>query len=475
MIGKPSRMKRTVILMTAATFTGQFLGLARESVIAAKYGATGLTDAFLLAVLIPNAVLLLLQNGFVLAFIPVLTQAFTVEGAERGWELAFGALSWVLLVTGLLAAVIALTADPIVTLLAPTVPPDTHMLIVRMLRILVLVVVLGGVSAILVGRLNVHRTYTVPTLLGLVLNLTVIGGVLLFADRISIYALAIATVISYAFQVILLAFFLRVTPGYRFKLALRDPALQQILLLAWPAIFTLFLQQTIVFADRSIASRLGSGNVAALNFAAKLVLVLAPLLYGALAAITLPEASRIVAAGDWVRARSLAGRLLRFMFFASIPAAVLVIVLRRPITILVFQRGAFDTVATNLTAGAMGFYAIVLAAAGLREITVRLLYASHETLIPMWSGSMRMGVNLLLNVVLARSMGINGIALASAVAIMLDTVVLLGALAWKWGLGVSLIYPLKILVASGLMFVASFLVLGLIEGQSFDPTFLERV
>ena len=84
--------------------------------------------------------------------------------------------------------------------------------------------------------------------------------------------------------------------------------------MAWPAIFTLLLQQIMVVADRAVAARLGTGNVSALNFSSNLVLVVQTLLVGALSTVALPELSRKIASHDWQAAKNAAVLILRYIY-----------------------------------------------------------------------------------------------------------------------------------------------------------------
>lgn len=445
----------TAIAMTSLTLLGQFAAVLRESIIAAKFGATSITDAYYLAIMIPNAFFLLVQNGLMMAFIPLLTQTLIKESEDRAWQMSSILINKILIAISSISLVIAAFADPIVSVLAPTLSLEMHMLTVRMLRILMSVSILGGLVALLSGILNVYRAYKIPRLFGLVLNGTMVIVIVLLADLIFTYTLVIATICAYLVQITICIFSLRKVQKYQFRIRSKDPLFTKVLQLSGPVVLTLIFQQIIVFVDRAVAVRLGIGNVAALNFATKLVLVGVPLISGAISTIMLPEMSRSVASNDLQHMKKFASTVLRYTIFIAFPIATLMFVLRQPIIFLVLQRGAFTEIASSLTADAMKFYTITLLGLSLRELTVRCFYALNNTHAPMLSGLLRMIVNLILIFILAPILGIGGIALASAIAVVLDVLVMLKILSRRWKISLDINFLLKLFLATGIVFVIS--------------------
>jgi putative peptidoglycan lipid II flippase len=445
---KPLRVGRTVAYITALTFLGQVLALGRESAIAAKFGAGALTDAFLLAILVPNAMMLLVQNGLLMAFIPIVAEAVANQSEENTKRVTSNLINCVMLIVAALSLVVVLSADRIVSVLAPTLTPEIHAVTVRMFQVLMLMTVLGAGAALLTGVLNVYRVFVTPAFFGLILNSVTIVGIILLADELSIDALVIATLVAYTLQMLLLIGSVHSIHKYQFIIDFKDPALRRVLRLALPVIFTLVLQQTIVFADRAIAAQLGVGNVAALNFAAKITLFIPPLLIGAISSIMLPELSHATAQGNWNYAWGTAKSVLRYMLFVAVPVGAVLFILRRPIIVLAFERGAFTAADTNLTDGPMGFYAITVVAVCSRELIVRFFYAARDTLTPLVSGGIRMAFNLALDIVLGRLMGVSGIALATAIAICIDVLIMVVVLLWRRQLPVRLSFSIKIGIAT---------------------------
>jgi putative peptidoglycan lipid II flippase len=149
---------------------------------------------------------------------------------------------------------------------------------------------------------------------------------------------------------------------------------------------------------------------------------------------------------------------IRWILFLTLPTAIVMIVLRRPIVNLLFQYGSFGPEAREATQAAFLFYSLGLAGHALVQILARVYFASRDTTTPLALTLISIGANVVLSVMLSQPLGINGLALANSVATLLEAALLFILLASRArlrlvGLGVS---TLKQLSASLLMGVAMF-------------------
>jgi len=132
--------------------------------------------------------------------------------------------------------------------------------------------------------------------------------------------------------------------------------------------------------------------------------------------------------------------------------------LRRPIVNLLFQYGSFGAELREATQAAFLFYSLGLAGHALVQILARAYYASRDTATPLALTLISIGLNVVLDVLLAPTLFINGLALANAVSTLVEAALLLTLLATRArlrlvGLGLS---SAKHICASLLMGVAMF-------------------
>jgi putative peptidoglycan lipid II flippase len=120
--------------------------------------------------------------------------------------------------------------------------------------------------------------------------------------------------------------------------------------------------------------------------------------------------------------------------FLSLPASAGLILLRTPITALLFERGAFDARSTELVAWALLWYAAGLLGHSLVEILSRAFYALQDTRTPVIVGALAMTLNVVFSLTLASLFGNAGLAphgalaLANSLATTLESGVLIAAL-----------------------------------------------
>ncbi len=104
-----------------------------------------------------------------------------------------------------------------------------------------------------------------------------------------------------------------------------------------------------------------------------------------------------------------------------------------PVVSLVFGRGAFDAVAMDMTVSSLFYYSIGMLGVGLRDILSRAFYSMQDTKTPMLNASVAALMNIVLNIVLSRFMGIGGLALATSISALFCTGTLFVSLRKKAG------------------------------------------
>src|SRR5215212_9780962 len=116
------KLARSAGLMSVATMASRVLGVVREMVLAALFGAgAGVEmDAFNVAFRVPNLLRDLFAEGaMTAAFVPTFTRTLTQRGREAAWRLGNLVINALLLVTGALVILGIIFAGPITHAIAP--------------------------------------------------------------------------------------------------------------------------------------------------------------------------------------------------------------------------------------------------------------------------------------------------------------------------------------------------------------------
>jgi len=424
------------LIVAGGTLLSRVLGLARDVIIAGRFGTGPEIEAYRAAFALVDIIYIVIAGGALgSAFIPVFTGLLTEERAEDAWRLASGMLNLALVALVLACSLMALLAHPLVALTVGQGYGEAQReLTVRVLRLLLLQPVLLGLGGLTKATLESFDRFALPALGANLYNLGIIGGALLLAP-LGIYGLVAGVLAGAALFLLvqlpgLRAIQMRYTPVLRLDL----PGLRQIGRLLGPRLFGQSAWQIGLIAITSAASTLGQGAQAANAAALQLMMLPHGLIALSLGTVIFPRLARLFSEGDRAGLRDTALGAVRGVLFLALPAAVLLAALRYPLLRALFQRGAFDALSTALTAQALLFYALGLAAFAAAEIVVRTFYAMQDTRTPVLVGVGTVLVNIALAWSLPRlGLGVGGLALSFSIANTLEFSLLLVLLGRRLG------------------------------------------
>jgi putative peptidoglycan lipid II flippase len=405
-----------------ATLCSRILGFVRDMAIAWLFGAGMMADAFFVAFRIPSTLRELLGEGALsAAFVPAFTRENGRGGREAAWDLASAVMGTLMVVLAAVSVLGVLLAPAIVHVLAPGFAevPGKHALTVQLLRVMFPYIFLVGLAALLMAILNSLGHFLTPALSPTVLNISMIAAVLLtaFGTENPALPLAVAVVVGGAGQ-LAIQVPSALSRGWRPKLrvAPRDPRVREIARLMTPGVAGLAVTQVNVFVGTLLASFLAEGSVATLTYAFRLVQFPIGVIGVAIATGALPVMAAFAAKDAMGDMKEALQSSLRLAFFLTVPAIVGLALFRLPILHVLFERGAFTRPVTQLTADILLGYTVGLCFYVGNRILAPAFYAMHDTWTPVKTAMMAVGVNIAASIVLMRSMGASGLALATAIA-----------------------------------------------------------
>ena len=182
-----------------------------------------------------------------------------------------------------------------------------------------------------------------------------------------------------------------------------------------PAVIGGAAVQVNVLINSNFASNIpGTGPVSWLNYAFRLMQFPIGVFGVAIATATLPAISRSAAREDEAEFRHTLAGSIRLAFLLTIPSAVGLIVLGRPIIALIYERGLFGEGDTAHTSAALGFYAVGLTGYAAIKILAPAFYALGDARTPMIISLLSMLTNFGMNWWLVGVMQERGLALSTS-------------------------------------------------------------
>jgi len=357
---------RAATLVGVVTAGSMVLGLVRDTVVAAVFGAGAELDAFLVAQGLMNLVLGLLAGAVAKSAVPVLARDAATGQAGRAAKTVSVALSVTVVALGLASVVMWLAADAVVTVLAPGFAGGQQMLAVDLTRVVLVATVLVAGTNLLAAAAQAHHRFFWAAFQGVPFNLVMIAAAGVWGPRYGVVAPAWGFVLGSAARLACQLVPLR-DIGLRLRpsLALGDAGAREIAVLVPPLLLASAVTNVNTLVDRAVGSGQGEGVITALSYGWRVV---------------------------------------------GLAEALLVAPL--------FGRGDFDPAAVDLTATAVVWYAPAVLALAWREVVVRASYAAGDTRGPLWAAVVAMVVNVVGDLTLGRLYGVAGLAVSTTLSLV---------------------------------------------------------
>jgi putative peptidoglycan lipid II flippase len=443
---------RSAGIVSMAVMASRLLGLVREMVFAYFFGASksSATDAFFIGFRIPNLLRDLFAEGALSsAFVTVFSDYLVTKDEKEAFRLSNLVATGLILVLGILVVLGIIFAPQVVWLIARGLQndPEKFELTVRLTRIMMPFILLVAVAAQAMGVLNARDRFGVPAMASTFFNVgSIVGGLAVaalltdptFSHPISaIVEKPIEGIVGMAWGVLIGGFLQYavqwpslVRAGFRYRpmLSFSDPGVRRIFKLMGPAVIGAAAVQVNVLVNTNFATSIpgGSGPVSWLTFSFRLMQFPIGVFGVAIATATLPSISRSAARKDLNEFRRTLAGSIRLAFLLTIPSAVGLIVLGRPIIALIYEHRSFGSSDTDHTAGALALYAIGLAGYAAVRILAPAFYAINDARTPMMISLLSMATNFVMNWMLVGVLQERGLALSTSVVALMNFAMLYG-------------------------------------------------
>lgn len=419
-----SKLAKAALGIMLATLLTKFLGFFKEIFVANAFGASSQADAYFIALVIPAIIFASVVEAIKTSFIPVYSTIKVEQGDEKGIQFTNNVLNILLLFSIALTIVGEILIEPIVSVIAVGFDSQTFQLAVTLTRITFPMIIFIGIGNVFTGYLQSNDDFVVSNLINIPSHIMMIIA-LSMSTVLGIKGVIVVYLIGSVFQVIIQAPS-TFKKGYRYqwRLDFKDDKIRHMGNLIMPVLIGTAVQQFNTLIDRMLASGLEQGSVAALTYANRLNAFVFGIVSLSIATVIYPVLSEYNAVNDKERFKKMITYSVNSITVLVLPIVVGTMALGVPIIKLLFQRGQFDTRATLMTAGVLFFYAIGMLFFGYRDILNKIFYSLHDTKIPMINGGITLGLNIVINIVLSKIMGLNGLALGTSLSALITTILL---------------------------------------------------
>ena len=424
------KLLKSTATVGLATIASRLLGFVRDIVFARFFGASGQTDAFFLAFKIPNFMRRLFAEGsFSLAFVPVFAE-IRASGDKRAMrdlvDHVTGTLAGILLV---LTTIGVIAAPAVLAVFAPgwllEGRPEFD-LSAGMLRITFPYILFISLTALAGGILNTFERFLVPALTPVLLNLSLIAATLWLSGSfdVPVRALAVGVLVAGVAQLVMqIPALMRIGLLPRPRWGWQHSGVRKILRLMIPTLIGSSVAQINLLFDSVIATFLVSGSVTWLYYSDRLLEFPLGVFGVALSTVILPNLSRKFASQSPEAFSATLDWALRLALIITLPAAIGLAVLAKPILVTLFQYDAFTLSDVDMSALSLAAYSLGLPAFIAVKVLAPGFYARQDTKTPVRIAITALISNMVLNLIFVGALLFisfrgphMGLALASSLA-----------------------------------------------------------
>lgn len=397
------RLAKAFATVSFFTLISRISGFVRD-IFVAKYLGTGpLSEAFFVALKMPNFFRRLFAEGaFNAAFVPMFSSKLATEGdvaAKEFFERIFALLFFSILI---FTAVFVIIMPAIMFIMAPGFldNPELMQTTTTLCRITFPYLLFISLASLLGAVLNSYHKFSAFAFMPVFFNICLIIAVVLGKDKFenAAYALSYGLLLAGVVQLAWMVWFCR-RENFYFKLGLPKITndIKLFLRKFFPGVLGAGITQINLLVDVMIATFIASA-ISYLYYAERLMQLPLSLIGTAMGTALLPALSKYYSSGYKKNAISIGNKALLVTLFLALPASAALITIPKELIGGLFERGAFDEASTAASAGALAAFAIGLPAFVLVKVFASIFFALKDTATPVKISIFCLILNVVLNV-----------------------------------------------------------------------------
>lgn len=381
-----SGLHQAAYLLAVFAFLSQILGLVRDRLLAAFFGASSTLDIYYAAFRIPDFIFISVGSMVSVAVLIPFMMDRMKSGSEEGKKFLSHVFSFFFLLIVIVCAAAFFIVPSITARIFPGFEEDQLAQVVALTRIILLSPVLLGLSNLLGTLTQMYQRFFLYSLSPIVYNLGIIAGVIFLYPVFGIAGLAYGVIVgAFLHLAIQIPFIVErgLFPRLRFSLDFAE--IRRVLAVSLPRTFALGSDSISVMFLLSIASLLTAGSISVFSFSYNLQSVPFSIIGVSYTLAAFPILTKYYSKGERDKFLEQVITTARHIVFWTVPIATLFVVLRAQIVRTILGSGHFNWDDTRLTAAALAVFAVSLVFQNLTLLFVRAYYAAGNTRTPFFA------------------------------------------------------------------------------------------
>ena len=416
------------VIFTILNFISKLVGLLRDILIANTYGVSAITDAYNIALTVPNILYMVCASAIMITFIPNLYEVEEQEGLEGAYKF-INKFSTILLIISVLFYILGMKyTEYIVTIIAPNLEYSIFRLTIKLTRITLINLIFTVITTICTSVLRSKNKYIGTSIMPIMANLPVILILIFNINSNNIVWLTTLSSVGLILQFMALLPELK-SINFKVKFTLKgyNNRIFDIFKKMLPMMFGLAITQISLIVDKNIGSRISEGVITSLDLSSKITNVIYGILNSTMITIFTPILAKQFINEDKSEWVNTINKIIRYMLLFTIPIAVGLFVLNENIISVLYGRGNFTQDDVRLMSVALVGYLIQLPFLTIRDVLGQGFYSTKNTKTPAINGMIAIVLNIILTIIFSQIWGVFGITLATSISLIFSSGLLLYA------------------------------------------------
>ncbi len=408
----------------------------KDILLAVYFGTSEIADALMLAYFIPDTIgNNLMAAAIAVAYVPFFSTLLARERNDQLYQAIQQVIFIFLSISTAIIVLLILFGRSLLQLIGTGMDENLIQLCYQFFLIILPIILLYPLTMIATSILHTYHKFNLPALtqvlhngvlfiflLSLIMGkVPVRSGGYWMASAITLATLVMTMIHWYAIFKGKINFSLLYHTKTSYKFKQLSPILHEF----WPYFLILISTQIVYFVDRYLASSLGTGTIAGLNYAFRVSQFPIWVFVAAVNAVILPSLSRASAMGDYQVLLTKFKQAMMIILSITIPVALIFFVFRVPLISLLFQRGAFNETSLSITSDILAGYSLAIVGQSATLVCIRYFLAVKKMIYPFMIMLLAALITIISDFLLVDWMGAGGIGYASFIGSIVSAGLLL--------------------------------------------------
>lgn len=385
-------------ILAVSAIASRLLGVWRDWLLAQHFGASADLDVYFAAFRIPDFIYnLLVFGGITVAFLPLFSDYYA-KNREEAWRFANNTMNVFAVFLVLVCGLLFIFTPQLVAMIAPGFTPEQLAKTAFLSRLMFISPIIFGIASVFSGILQYFRRFLAYSLAALFYNAGIIAGIIFLAPSLGVTGVGIGVIFG-----ALLYLLVQVAPalrcGFRYKpvFSFKEESLAKVFGLMLPRTLGIAANQINLIAPTIIASALPAGSITVFNLSNNIYALPVGVIGVSYATAAFAAFSRLHAENKTTALAEKFSASYRQIGYLTVPAVILLFMLRQPIVDVLYYHGQFSLEASHLTAASLGLFCLGIYFAAMMPLIFRLFFSMQDTATPTITTVVSVLVNIILN------------------------------------------------------------------------------